>query len=264
MTILSESKAYLRWAAGLRESLRTVRPLDYPHEQILMRIDSRKQLSRLRACAKEPETVEWIHANVVPGTAFFDVGANVGAYSLVAAAAAKGECTVFAFEPSFATFAALSENIALNGRGDVITPLHVALGRETAIRDFRYSSMVPGAAPHNLQGSTPGYTDAWPLTRTSLQTISYRLDELVTRFGLPYPEVLKIDVDGGEISVLSGAEGCLADRRLRTVLVEVNEELYPDGELHALLGTFGFTETDRHRERRADVPDHQYNSVFFR
>jgi hypothetical protein len=54
------------------------------------------------------------------------------------------------------------------------------------------------------------------------------LDRLVADFELPLPNHLKIDVDGGEVRVLRGARQVLRDRRLQTVLIEVDDEVRPD------------------------------------
>jgi hypothetical protein len=52
--------------------------------------------------------------------------------------------------------------------------------------------------------------------------VTFRLDDVVARFGLPLPNHIKLDVDGGELSLLEGAAGVLASPTLQTVLVEVN------------------------------------------
>src|SRR4051794_22030831 len=62
---------------------------------------------------REPETIAWIDAFETP-CLFWDVGANVGTYSLYAAL--RPEISVVAFEPSPATYAALSRNIEANRR----------------------------------------------------------------------------------------------------------------------------------------------------
>jgi hypothetical protein len=53
----------------------------------------------------------------------------------------------------------------------------------------------------------------------------FRLDDLVDRFGLPLPNHIKLDVDGGELAVLDGASRTLASPTLRSVLVEVSSAL---------------------------------------
>src|SRR5258706_8541636 len=139
-----------RQVARLKERLHAVGALDFPDGTIRMALDSSMQVSRMNACAKEPETVAWIRERVRPGDVLYDVGANVGAYSFVADAVTRGRSRIYAFEPSFSTFGALSANIFLNGCSGRIVPLHVALGRETGMCEFHYRDVRPGAAEHGM------------------------------------------------------------------------------------------------------------------
>src|SRR2546423_5415633 len=105
--------------------------LDYDGAEILVGVTSRAEiLSRLRPCAKEPWTVRWLERNLREGDVLYDVGANIGAYSLIADALGRG-ARVVAIEPAYANYAALCDNVLLNGRGDRIVPLPVALAEET-------------------------------------------------------------------------------------------------------------------------------------
>ena len=59
--------------------------LDFPDADVFLRITSKAERMRLRACAKEPFTVEWLREHVGAGDVLFDIGANIGVYSLIAA-----------------------------------------------------------------------------------------------------------------------------------------------------------------------------------
>src|SRR5688572_14716010 len=61
------------------------RRLDYDRADIYLRVTSKVEGFRIHACAKEPFTIEWIHGQLRAGDVLYDIGANVGAYSLVAA-----------------------------------------------------------------------------------------------------------------------------------------------------------------------------------
>jgi hypothetical protein len=61
------------------------RRLDYDRADIYLRVTSKAETFRVKACAKEPFTIDWIHAHLAAGDVLYDIGANVGAYSLVAA-----------------------------------------------------------------------------------------------------------------------------------------------------------------------------------
>src|SRR5436190_1913687 len=87
------------------------RRLDYDRADILLRVTSKIEGFRIHACAKEPFTIDWIHAQVGTGDVLYDIGANVGAYSLVAAKQPGGGARVFAFEASYPNIASLYANI---------------------------------------------------------------------------------------------------------------------------------------------------------
>ena len=187
--------------------------IDYQGADIVIGVTSRTEiLSRLRPCAKEPWTVDWLERTLRTGDVLYDVGANVGAYSLVAAALGRAE-RVFAVEPGFASYAALCDNILLNRQEEMVVPLPVLLGDRTALVTLGYRDVSPGGAEHSL-----GFDDEGRYRQPTLQ---YRLDDLVADFGLPAPNLLKIDVDGAESAVLAGAPLTLARPGLRSVLIEI-------------------------------------------
>src|SRR4051812_16333710 len=97
----------------IRSASVTYGRLDYEPAEIHLGLTSRDEFHRLRSCEKEPWTVRWIEEYLKPGQVLYDVGANVGAYTLVAAIAVP-EARVLAFEPAPANFAALSGNLELN------------------------------------------------------------------------------------------------------------------------------------------------------
>jgi len=224
----------------VREASGLVRRLDYARHPIYLRVDSWIENDvRLHSCAKEPGTVDWIETWFRPGEVFYDIGACVGAYSLVAYRFLGGAIRVYAFEPGFVTFPQLCQNIRLNLAQDAIVPVPVALSDRTGLFDFCYQNLSTGGALHALE--TPVNQDGRPFAPIfRLPALSYRLDEFVSAFGLPKPNHVKIDVDGGEMRILHGAERTLSDPALRSLLLEVNQGQGNFAECEALLTRSGF------------------------
>ena len=169
---------------------------------------------------KEPDTLAWIDAFFKPGDVFYDVGANIGQYALYAAKRLQGRCRVLAFEPEALNYAKLNVNIVLNGQSETIDAYCLAVAGQTGFDRFYVRAFSPGASLHAFgrpvkQGDVPFA----PRHRQGMLGVT--LDDLVGRYELPFPNHIKIDVDGIEDQIIYGAERVLADPRLRTVLVEV-------------------------------------------
>lgn len=222
----------------LKSGINVTGRMDYESHDIYLHVDTIiEHDTRLQSCKKEPDTVKWVEDYMKPGDVFYDVGANVGAYSLVAARYFAGEVKVYAFEPAFLNFSQLCRNLILNKCSDTVMPLPVALSDQTTIGEFNYHSLVAGDSMHTFgeaidykgEDFTPAFTQP---------TLSYRLDDLIDQFKLPIPTHIKIDVDGIEKAVLEGAPETLSNSSLRSVVVEL-EEGEPEREITELLAAKG-------------------------
>jgi FkbM family methyltransferase len=194
------------------ERTRLVRRLDFPRATLRLLVTSSIELrTRLHSSEKEPETVEWLERTFADGSVLYDIGANVGAYSLVAAATGGPGSRVIAIEASPFTFASLCANILLNDFTGRITPLPLLLTERAGIRSFVLESTIAGEASH------PGESTGRP----GLDLAAMPLDEAVRLLDLPTATHLKIDVDGGEDAVLDGARETLRSPTLEHVVIEV-------------------------------------------
>ncbi len=169
---------------------------------------------------KEPDTLAWIDAFFQPGEVIYDVGANIGQYALYAARRLRGDCRVFAFEPEALNYAKLNRNIVLNGLTETVTAYCLAVADRTALDLFYVKSFAPGASLHAYgRPITQGEKPFPPKNRQGAMGVS--IDDLTGPFALPFPNHVKIDVDGIEERIVQGAARTLSDPRLRSVLVEV-------------------------------------------
>ncbi len=189
--------------------------------------------------AGEPETVAWIDG-FAPGSVFWDCGANIGGYSLYAA---LGPVSVVAFEPSAVNYGLLVRNVEENRLDDKITALGVALSDRTRIDQFFMQYTDAGAAENAL-----GRSEWWggtfsPKFRQSV--IAYSIDDFIERFAPPFPNYVKIDVDGHEDAVLGGASRTLRDPRLTSLLVELPVESSLTNDVITILTAAGFRLVDR-------------------
>jgi FkbM family methyltransferase len=171
---------------------------------------------------KETGTVELIRRELREGDVFCDIGANIGLYSLMAAARIGRSGQVYAFEPLAASFASLVENIRLNGYCERITPFSLALTDAPGLFPFHYLSLEPGSSGSQLHEAVDdSETRFQPLV--SEMKYGTCVDELIKAGALRHPDVVKIDVDGNEARILRGMRGLLTgERRPRVISVEVN------------------------------------------
>jgi FkbM family methyltransferase len=172
---------------------------------------------------KEPTTNAWIDG-FEEGCLFWDIGANVGIYSFMAAR--RRGARVLAFEPLYSNYYNLVRNIELNGMGDVVSPFCVALAMSTRTDHFfvrssdaGYSGNVFGR-PIDQIGNSIDYG-------FKLEMLGFSIDDFIRLYDLEVPDHIKIDVDGIELDILKGAHDTLQDRRLKSVLVELQQAL-PD------------------------------------
>jgi len=162
----------------------------------------------------EPDTVAWIEENTKGKDTLWDIGANVGAYSLFAAKTVPAAAVV-AFEPYIPTFSHLWDNIVLNGCGDCITPLCLALSDSTGLSSLGISDPRAGSSEHVLGGKDFGLKQP---------SFAIRGDDAADIMGMPYPNLIKIDVDGYEVHVLKGMKKILQNEKLRSLIIEVEKD----------------------------------------
>lgn len=169
---------------------------------------------------KEPGTLEWLQS-FQPGAVFADIGANIGLYSIYAGVIARAR--VFAFEPESQNYAELNRSIFLNAGQSKITAYCMALGdKPVEVSQLLLNSMTTGGSFHDF--ATPS-RDYAPDQRLAQGCVAFSLDYLVASNAIPFPDHVKIDVDGHEHKVLKGMQQILASGRLRTLLLECDGTL---------------------------------------
>lgn len=167
---------------------------------------------------KEPETLDWIDQCVRDGDTLFDIGANIGVYAIYAALR-HPRLRVIAFEPEYANLHLLRDNILENDLQDRIEIYALGLSDRTGLSQLHIQDLTPGAALHT--------ESRHPLQATLMQRpVVWRegigvwtLDAFCQESGL-HPNAIKLDVDGTERQVLSGAASMLAAQEFRSVIME--------------------------------------------
>lgn len=168
---------------------------------------------------KEPDMIRWLDS-CGPDTVLWDIGANVGVFSLYAAVVRRVQ--VLAFEPSAANFHVLTRNVSLNQLNDRVTAYCVALSGTTELGVLNVGSTDMGAAMSQF-GKAGEMSRYWMGGDSAAHgMVGITVDEFIERFQPAFPTHLKMDVDGLEWPILQGAVKTLRDPRLRAAMVELS------------------------------------------
>lgn len=191
----------------------------------------------------EDDTLRAWLAHVHASGTVFDVGANIGVFSLVAA---RRGARVFAFEPNPATFGRLRANLRANEFGRLVVADPRALSDSDGVATL-YDDVN---ASRSLRNS--GVASLSPLNaagvgrKVELTTI----DRVVEREDLTRLDCIKMDIQGAELSALRGASTTL--RTLRPVVIMeydatcANNMGWSRNDLDEFLNTVGYRVADSH------------------
>ncbi len=187
---------------------------------------------------KEPDTLDWVDSNLKDDDYFFDIGANIGIYSLYAYKKNKN-ANIVAFEPEFSNLDQLKNNIIINKAIQNIKVFGIALSDETNLSYLHIQDFTPGSALHTES------TKDIKITKNGKKVIfkegiaTYKLDDIVKITGMS-PNLIKIDVDGNEIKILNGAKNTLKNKNLRSIIIEIEDHSNDDKIIKELLEENGF------------------------
>jgi len=158
----------------------------------------------------EPNEFAFLDRFLEPGMTFIDVGANEGIYSVFAARRVGPSGVVWAFEPSARELGRLRRNAASNELDVSIFPV----GLSDSERDAELVVAENLHAWLNTLGKIP-YAEVNVARTEHVQLL--RLDDVVSRNPLHRIDIIKIDIEGGELNMLRGAVETL--RRYRPLLL---------------------------------------------
>ncbi len=235
-----------------------------------LHVDSDIEQSRYASYfTKEPETICWIEEFFSEADVFLDVGANIGVFTLYAAAKHE-HLKIYAVEPACNNLYKLARNIHVNNYNERVIPLGFALGAGVGYPTLQLSTLEDGSASHSLGNSLSQKEASEDTFKQIVATVA--LDDLIKRQVVPCPQHVKIDVDGTELQVVKGMQDTLNNSTLKSILMEVDYQLSDTKEIFRRIETAGFTidtpinSMSGHSRERRKVAGHGHieNVVFVR
>lgn len=191
------------------------------------------------------------------GDLFFDIGANVGSYTVLASGHI-GAHTI-SFEPVPSTFRSLEKNIKVNNIGLLVKAYNVGVSSKRGKLIFTTFHDSINHVLKDYEGNSPDVAEVEVVT----------VDEIVA--GNRTPVLIKIDVEGYETEVLNGMNSALSDNALKGIIIELNGSGerygYDENKIHSHLANLGFKsyQYDPFKRQLEELNTHgHFNTLYLR
>lgn len=155
----------------------------------------------------EPQLQSGLKRFIQPGMTVYDIGANIGYITLMMANMAGEGGRVISFEALPGNIERLRHNLALNGLQDRVKVMAGAVVDHSGVVTFWIGPSGGMGKADGSQGRT-----SIPYSQ-SIQVQGWALDDFVYGQGNPEPQVLKMDIEGGEVLALPGMKQTLVQAR---------------------------------------------------
>jgi len=185
---------------------------------------------------EEPELIEWIDT-FSKNDVFFDVGANVGCYSLYCSKFKKVK--TYSFEPEINNLQLLNENIFINNLSEKCIPIPLACHNKTEINPFHIREFTKGGAINSI-GRDSLFLENKSIENYCQQTLCMTLDDVIDIFNIDIPTKIKIDVDTNELQVVLGLKKYI--KHVKEIYIELYKNFNEHKEVIDFLNQNGFTD----------------------
>lgn len=163
----------------------------------------------------EEHLVNWVSRNIAPGDAIIEPGVNIGYITGHILARLKGKGLLIGLEPSSQCIALLQSRNDLT-RLAPLRLLHAAVAASNGTDTFWETPEIVSAGygylePANWNRSARGHC---------YQIRTYSIDTLMKQYHITFLKLLKLDIEGSELSALEGARESLARGRISNIMIE--------------------------------------------
>jgi FkbM family methyltransferase len=163
----------------------------------------------------EPLLIEWINNYIQPNDCVYDIGSNVGNYSVLIAKKIenkKGLGGIYAFEPNYLNFLKLKENIIINKLDYYINPFLIGLGtNEISYYQENSKNLIGGSGKISFQ-------------KNDNCIMSLNIETLLNLKNIHSPNHIKIDIDFNTEKLFEQAS-FLKIPSLKTIYIEIDHSI---------------------------------------
>jgi FkbM family methyltransferase len=171
---------------------------------------------------KEPETLDWIDSFKKKKIIFWDIGANIGLYSIYAALK-HSNIEVISFEPSTSNLRVLSRNISINNLENKIKIFTNPLSnKNNKFLTMKETEFTEGGAL-NCFGVNFNFEGKKIRSTMNYKILGNTINHLLKSKIFKVPNYIKLDVDGIEHLILKGADKYLKNKNIKGLSIEINE-----------------------------------------
>ncbi len=218
--------------------------------------------------SKEPETIEWIdNFKIEEKIIFWDIGSNIGLYSIYAALKHKN-IEIFSFEPSSSNLRVLSRNISINNLQNRININQFPLtNKDKGFQLMMESDFREGGALHSF-GKNINFEGVGMNIQNNYKIYGFSINYLINNLNFQVPNYIKIDVDGLEHFILEEASKALENKNLKGLLIEINEN-YTEQLDHVkkIMKKFNFALIKKEQSKQIKISEpfkNSFNYIFSR
>jgi FkbM family methyltransferase len=197
----------------------------------------------------ERDVEDTIIGHLHSGGVFYDVGANIGWYSMLAARAVGPDGRVLAFEPSVLNAAFIQQNAAVNHFANVSVICAALTDQEGWMSFLDKGNMQSRLDKDDFDAQAQRRARKDQKIKGQRPVPATTLDSWLAQTGQPPPSLVKIDVEGGELGALRGMTQTLRQSG-PTLVIELHNTA-------AVVADFLDTVDYRHAPIEVDVPTRQ-------
>jgi FkbM family methyltransferase len=211
---------------------------------------------------KEPETLDWIDGFNKKKIIFWDIGANIGLYSIYAALK-HNDIEIVSFEPSTSNLRVLSRNISINNLENKIKIFTNPLSnKNNKFLIMKETEFIEGGAL-NCFGENFNFEGKKISSTMNYKILGNTINNLLKSKILRIPNYIKLDVDGIEHLILEGGDKYLKNKNIKGLCIEINENFKTQyKKVISILKKNNFRILHKKHSKEFDLKINKFNKTF--